>query len=331
VRPLKPGTAEYSLSGYGDMIADTVRMNAYREALARSIVPGDVVLDLGAGTGIMSLLACRLGAAKVYAIEPSDAIAVGMELARANGCADRIEFIQKSSLDTRLRRRARVMVSDLRGVLPLHGLHVPSIVDARRRLLVPGGIQIPRRDTLFVQLIGDAALHAKDRKPWHDGAFGLDLSPALKWQSHCWGKADLTRSTPSGAARPVFELDYRALESPNARGGAQWSVEADATVHGLGAWFDADLGDGVGFSNAPAAPRAIYGQAFFPFPAPLALHAGQQVDVVLTATLVNGNYVWQWGTTLRDAGGRVVGDWRQSSFQGTPVNPARLAQRRKRR
>jgi protein arginine N-methyltransferase 1 len=312
------------------MIADAVRMNAYRDALARSIAPGDVVLDLGAGTGIMSLLACRLGAARVYAVEPSDAIVVGMELARANGCEECIEFIQKSSLDARLRRRARVMVSDLRGVLPLHGLHLLSVADARRRLLMPGGIQIPRRDTLRAQLVADAALYAKDREPWRGGACGLDLSPALKWQSHCWRKADLSRSRLVGEARPVIELDYRTLESANAVGRAQWTLDCEETVHGLGAWFDAELADGIGFSNAPSAPPAIYGQAFFPFPAPLEVRAGQQVGVMLAATLVNGSYVWQWTTTLRD-GGRVLKEWRQSSFQATPVNPARLARRRKRR
>lgn len=326
MRSLEPGRNEYSLKHYGDMIADGVRMQAYRRALKRAIRPGAVVLDLGAGTGIMSLLACRLGATKVYAVEPSDAIAVGAELARANGCADRIEFVQKASLDVTLPRRADVMVSDLRGVLPLHGLHIPSIVDARARLLAPGGVQIPQRDAVRAQLFSAPAVHADIVSPWRDGAFGLDLSPALRWAGHQWRKATLSR--PRGIGRPatLFELDYRSIESANAQGTAQWTIPRQATVHGLGAWFDTVLVDGIGFSNAPGRPRAIYGQALFPFPQPLALDRGDRVRVTLAANLVAGDYVWRWETRITGAGGRVRAHLRQSSFQGTPLHPARLRQ-----
>ena len=58
----------YSIRDYGTMMADEVRTNAYAEALRRAVRPGDVVLDLGAGTGIFSLLACRFGARRVHAV-----------------------------------------------------------------------------------------------------------------------------------------------------------------------------------------------------------------------------------------------------------------------
>jgi protein arginine N-methyltransferase 1 len=309
------------------MIADRVRMDAYREALARSIKPGDVVLDLGAGTGIMSLLACKLGAGKVHAVEHSDALVVARELAQANGCADRIEFHQSSSFDVRLFRPADVLVSDLRGVLPLHGNHVPSIMDARRRLLAPSGAQIPWQDTIRAQLVADAGLHAETLKVWKDGAFGLDLAPALRWAAHQFRKANLAQSRLVGQAQSVIKLDYRTIESPNARGEAHWIIDRDETVHGLGVWFDTALVDDIGFSNAPGRPRAIYGQMFFPFVEPLVLKHGEHVDVKLGATQVGRDYVWQWDTSVSDHGGSVRVALKQSSFQASPVNPARLGPR----
>jgi protein arginine N-methyltransferase 1 len=324
MRRLEAGHAEYSLRHYGDMIADRVRMNAYRRALARVVKPGAVVLDLGAGTGIMALLACRLGAARVYAVEPSDAIAVGIELARANGCADRITFLQEPSLDVALPRRADVVVSDLRGILPLHGLHIPSIVDARRRLLAPGGVLVPRRDVVRAQLVCAPALHAGNQRPWSEAPFGLDLTPALKWAAHQWRKADLSGLRRIGRPATLFEIDYRTIESPDARGEAQWRAPGAATVHGLGVWFDTVLADGVGFSNAPDRPRAIYGQALFPFTQPLRLSRGDRVRVRVAANLVAGNYVWQWHTSVTAADGRTRAELRQSSFQGMPVSPGRL-------
>ncbi len=309
------------------MIADPVRMRAYHDALARVLTPGAVVLDLGAGTGIMSLLACKLGAGKVYAVEPSDALVVGIELARANGFADRIEFIQASSLDVTLPTRADVVVHDLRGVLPLHELLVPSIVDARQRLLAPGGALIPARDVVRAQLVCDESLHERASKIWRDGVSGLDLLPGLRWAAHAWRKADLSGSALIGAPRDVFTIDYRTVEQPDAAGQCSWTMEAAVTAHGLAAWFDAELAPGVGLSNAPDQPRAIYGQIFFPFEQALPLAPGDRVGVTLSARLVAGDYVWQWHTEVRDERGVIRKKLRQSSFQATPVNPARLASR----
>ena len=87
----------YSVHDYGAMIADRVRMEAYAEALRQAVKPGSVVLDLGSGAGIFALLACRLGARHVYAIEPSDIIEVGREIAAANSCRGRITFLQQRS------------------------------------------------------------------------------------------------------------------------------------------------------------------------------------------------------------------------------------------
>jgi SAM-dependent methyltransferase len=124
----------YSIADYGAMIADEVRMDAFVRALRQAVKPGAVVIDIGTGTGIFALLACRFGARRVYAIEPSDAIQVAREIAAANGCADRIEFIQAMSTQVTLSERADVIISDLGGVLPWFQQHIPSISLAWRRL-----------------------------------------------------------------------------------------------------------------------------------------------------------------------------------------------------
>lgn len=143
----------YSLDVHGAMIADEIRTGAYARALEQTVRPGSTVVDLGAGSGIMSLLACKHGARKVYAIEPDEVIEVAKELARENGFADRIEFIRDISTKVTLPERVEVIVADLRGVLPLFHTHLPSISDARERFLAPGGTIIPRCDTLWAGVV----------------------------------------------------------------------------------------------------------------------------------------------------------------------------------
>ena len=84
----------YDLIAYAKMLADTVRVQAYADALRETVREGSVVLDIGTGPGIFALLACREGAARVYAVEPDPIIGLARALARANGCDDRITLIE---------------------------------------------------------------------------------------------------------------------------------------------------------------------------------------------------------------------------------------------
>src|ERR1051325_5003793 len=139
----------YSLHFYGQMLADAPRMDAYAAALRRTVQPGSVVMDLGSGPGVFALLACKLGARRVYAVEPDSVITLAREAAAANGFADRIEFFENLSTEIAVPEPATIIVSDLRGVLPWYEQNVSSIIDARKRLLARDGVLIPRRDILW--------------------------------------------------------------------------------------------------------------------------------------------------------------------------------------
>ena len=129
----------YGIYDYGSMMGDSVRMEAYVQALRNVVTPKSIVLDLGAGTGIFSMLACRFGAHKVYALEPNEAIQLAKKLVADNGLADRIEFIQEISTRVTLPEKVDIIIADLRGALPVYSLHIPTIADARKRFLKPGG------------------------------------------------------------------------------------------------------------------------------------------------------------------------------------------------
>jgi SAM-dependent methyltransferase len=308
------------------MIADRVRIDAYAQALRQTVRPDSVVADIGTGTGIFALLACRFGARRVYAIEPDAVIQVAREIAQANGCAERIEFLEGLSTEVALPERADVIVSDLRGILPWHVHHIPSIVDARRRFLAPGGTLIPQRDTLWAAPIEAAERHRALVGAGDEQLNGLDLG-LMRWlASNTWEKARVRAEQLLSPPQCWASLDYTTVESANACAEIRWNVARAATGHGIVAWFDATLADGVFFSNSPDAPEAIYGSAFFPWLEPVALQAGDVISLKLEANLVGEEYVWSWYTCVLNQGrpGQVKANFQQSTFFGSPLSLKRL-------
>ena len=289
----------YSLSGYTSMLGDPVRVDAYEAALRQAVTPGCTVLEIGTGTGFFAVLAARLGAGVVHAVEPDDAIQVAREMARDNGVFDRIVFHQELSTRVTLERPADVLFSDLRGVLPLFQHHVATVRDARSRLLRPGGVQIPLRDRVWAAPVSAAETWLDRIAPWGESHRGLDLAGTSRRLANLWSKARLKPEELLAAPARWAEFDWTRIEEPAVRGTLRWTLEAEGPVHGIGAWFESDLLGGphpVGFSNAPDAPPALYGHAFFPFPAPLDAAVGDTLEVDLRAHLVGDDYVWEWRT-----------------------------------
>ena len=166
----------YSLLSYGTMMTCAPRVDAFAEALRRAVTPGCRVFDIGAGPGLFSLLACQFGAGEVVAIEPSASTDLLLAFARANGYTDRIRVVRGLSTDYVPEARADVIVSDLRGAQSVFERHLPSVIDARERLLAPGGTLIAMRDTLRVALAYASGYGAYFDAPWATDRHGLDLS-----------------------------------------------------------------------------------------------------------------------------------------------------------
>jgi type I protein arginine methyltransferase len=316
----------YSVSGHGTMIADKVRTQAYLSALQLAVKPDSVVLDLGAGTGFFALMACRFGARRVFAIEPGDIINTAREVAKANGLEKSIEFYQAMSTEVSLPERADVIVSDLRGVLPLFERHLPSIVDARKRLLAPGGSLIPRSDSLWVACVSAPDLHAEVTSPWSDNAFGLDMRSLGRLQANQWRKAPIKPDQLLTEPVCCGSIDYATVVSPNLSMDVALTAQRSGVADGLCVWFDAVLADGIVLTNSPGSPELVYGKAYFPWPERLALTQGDEVRASLSATLIGDDYVWRWVTTTQSTSGQERTSIRfdQSNFFGEPMSPAKL-------
>ena len=307
----------YSVLYYGALIADRVRTGAYAEALRRSVHPGSVVVDLGAGTGIMSCIAAQLGAARVYAIEPSDALQVARTIARANCFDDRIQFFPGCGQAVTLPERADVIVSDLHDVLPPFGGHFRAIADARERFLKPGGILVPKRETVWAALVTAPDAYERQVGAWVWGS--LDLSAGRRMASNSWVKRRVSPAQLLTGPAQWAEIDYATVHSTALAGQLEVEVHGAGVAHGLSLWFDSMLLEDLGFSNAPGEPETIFGQGFFPLLEPVTVECGDRVEIAIRADLTGDNYTWGWNTRIQSPLGLLKADYRQSTFLGSPL------------
>jgi len=300
-------------------MADALRVDPHIEALRQTVTPESVVLDLGCGPGLFALLACKFGARRVYGIEPDNAINIAREAAAANGFADRIDFFQDVSTRVSLPEPATIVIFDLRGVMPWFTQNIPTIIDARQRLLAPDGVLIPRRDLAWATIVEDEHQYEQIVGPWEPGKY-VDLSAGRSRITNCWRK---TRIKPDSLlAEPICwaTLDYREVTSPDVRADISWRAARSGMAHGIAVWFDAELADGIGFTNHPAAPELVYSNGFLPFSQPVKVREGETISVRLCADQVQNDYVWSWTTDFTDQKIR----FEQSTFFGVALSPEQL-------
>ena len=318
----------YSVFSYGQMVSCEPRMSAYADALRAAVTPGCTVFDIGAGPGVFSILACQFGAGSVIAIEPDNSIELLRQFARDNGYSDRIEIFQGHSKDYRPSSMADVIVSDIRGCLPLFEGHIQTIADARQRLLKANGKLIPFRDTIRIAIVYHPETYLSYEEPWVSNKFGIDLIAGHEFAISTCRKRNLDPRDLLSEPKDLALLDYGSITDPNLKAVAKLVAETAGTAHGLLLWFDTELAPGIGFSNAPGEPQQIYGQTFFPLELPVELTPGDSIEVEIKANLIDRSYVWSWNSKLFRGSSPVPEvTYRQSSFHSKLLTKRMLDQR----
>jgi protein-L-isoaspartate O-methyltransferase len=268
------------------MVRDAARTDAFRDAIARVVRPGDAVLDVGAGSGILSLFAAQAGARVVYAVERTEIAGLAADLAARNGYAHVVRVVRADAERVWLPERVDVLVSEWLGTIGVDENLLAMVVDARDRWLRPGGALVPARVTAWC---APARVPQRtEQRFFHERPYDLDLAPLAEASVHellCSRRRvrpDDLAATPAA----MWTTDVATATGPAARG--PWHAEltftapADAPVAALCAWFDATLAPGIVLSNAPDAPDTHWGQLLLPLRRERRLGAGEPLDVRVT-------------------------------------------------
>jgi type I protein arginine methyltransferase len=148
----------------------------------------------------------------------------------------------------------------------------------------------------------------------------------VPWDLETHFSARRSRRIPTNNPRLWKTLDYATLEIPDVSGEISWTVNRTGVGHGIIVWFDADLAEGVSFSNSPGSPETIYGSLFLPWIHQVQLVPGDTVRVQLEARLSGDDYVWRWNTQVVgiDAPNAIRDQFEQSTLAGAVLSPKKL-------
>ncbi len=280
--PEVPNLYEFP-SVHADMLFDEERVGKYSDAIQKVVKKGDIVADIGTGTGLLAFLCLKAGAKRVHAIERSPAIKWAKLVAEENGFGDRIVFHEQDSRSCTLQEKVNVVVSELIGHIAFEDGMAESLFDAKQRFVVPSGVLIPERVELKVALVEDKEIYPEYIECWGP-IEGIDYSLMRQEAVKACYLTGLSNHNLLSEPRRFFMVDFRQDEVPKLQGCHSFKVCRSGVMNGIALWFDADLAPGVSLSSGPWT-RNHWKQCFAPITAPINVSAGDNVSIDINMQL----------------------------------------------
>jgi SAM-dependent methyltransferase len=281
------------------LVTDEVRTRAFCESIQATVKPGAIVLDAGAGSGILSLFAAQIGAARVYAVERAPgAAALARRIVALNGVAETVTVVEADAATAILPEKVDVIVSEWLGVYGVDENMLAPVLIARDRWLKPGGVMIPSRVTAWIAPVSHEA--AQQAIALHTRPYGFDLSPlaAFSLDQAIWLPKGLREDQLRGEPQRLWVTDCAttpALEASRPHAAELRFRLNGSGVNGVVTWFSAEMpGAGV-LCTGPGEPATHWGQLLFPIANAHRLTEGDELAVGfhnVPGGLFGSHHIW---------------------------------------
>jgi len=271
-----------------EMLKDEVRTKSYMHSIVQNkhLFKDKIVLDVGCGTGILSMFAAKAGAKHVIGVDMSTIIFKAREIVKVNGLSDKITLIQGKMEEIELPfPKVDIIISEWMGYFLLYESMLDTVLYARDRYLAPGGLIFPDKATIFIAGIEDGDY--KDEKiGFWDNVYGFDYSP-LKETALSEPLVD-TVDVKTVVTDPVniLTLDLYTCTTADLAFKSNFELVArrDDFIHALVAWFDIDFTachKPIRFSTGPHTQYTHWKQTVFYLKDVLTVHQGDKVQCSL--------------------------------------------------
>jgi len=222
------------------MLDDGPRTHSYLDAIRAAVGPGDTVIDLGCGTGVLAATAARCGAF-VHALERTAIADAAEALFKANDLQRRIELHRRDSSKVQLDHPADVLITELVGNEPLSERILEYILDARHRLLKPRCRMLPRSIDIAVQCLRlpegarDEYLFSTANTARWSRDYRLDFTElktlrTVRPLAINLSATVLAGCTPVGDSATIASIDFASFTSPNIDRAVQIPFDQDCRV-----------------------------------------------------------------------------------------------------
>jgi len=268
------------------MLLDRVRNAAYARAIEATVRPGMLVLEIGAGSGLLALIAARAGADVVTCEQNPLIAAAAQNIVARNGLADRVRIVAKLSnamtIPEDLPRPADLVIHEIFGSQLFDEGVTGALDDARRRLLTPGAPSLPRAAAVRCALAASVSPYPAETLA---DVHGFDLSPfelLVRPVRSLWANVRRgleRRSAPASAlamdydSPPPFGLESETISL----------VSDGGRIDGIVQWIEIRFPDGSILDNDPFGdgPDSSWAATYQAFPAPIETQPGDAVAITL--------------------------------------------------
>ena len=267
-------------------------MEAFKTAITRAVKPGNIVVDVGCGTGVLGLLCLQAGAMRVWGINSTPAIELARETMARAGLSDRYLCRAERSFQAILPEKADVVICDHVGYFGIDYSIIETLQDARRRFLKPGGVLLPSRLKLFLGAVqSDHCRKLTDA--WSAAAIPMEFHWLRNFSVHSKHAVTLASDDILGAPAELGTIDLGADQPDFFSFQTVLHIARDGRLDGLAGWFECELTEGVWMTNSPLSKDAIRrDQAFLPIDQPIDVTAGDTLNVTIQARPSDGLLAW---------------------------------------
>lgn len=247
----RPGDGSYfssysSFEIHREMLGDAPRMDAFRKLFAETeLFRGKAVLDVGCGTGILSMMAASAGASRVVGVDDSDIVYSAMEIVHENGFDSTIRLVKTKVECVQLDEKFDFIVSEWMGYFLLFEGMLSSVITARDRFLKEGGLVFPSWCKIWLAGVSDPETRSKRLE---SEIFGYRMTPLQRAAL----REATVETVPSEALAtepfPVYHIDVLTASQDDCYFSSDFTLTAtrDTELTSLCGWFDS------GFEPAPA-------------------------------------------------------------------------------
>ncbi|KAL7422446.1 Nuclear SAM-dependent mono-and asymmetric methyltransferase [Cryptotrichosporon argae] len=272
-----------------EMLKDQVRTLSYRNAIMQNphLFKGKVVLDVGCGTGILSMFAAKAGAAKVIGIDMSNILDQAQKIIDANGFSDTITLIKGKLEDVELPvKQVDIIISEWMGYFLLYESMLDTVLLARDKYLAPGGLLFPDQATIYLAAIEDQDYKEEKIEFWND-VYGFDYSciKDIALREPLVDCVDLKAVVSQPCA--IRHIDIATVKKEDLDFKVPFELKATRNdfVHAFLGWFDINFScchKPIQFSTGPHAKYTHWKQTVFYTPDTLTVSEGDTIRGTLS-------------------------------------------------